>query len=350
MGKGWPLYLAALVICCSTSWSKTPVDDWTFKVRLFSPHYKDQENYIGVWSGCERGYDPEDAPEPPALPGRPNVASLPPDGSSSLALDLRPPVLSEESWLVQASFLESGSPHTLVFDYVDAVPEEYAVEFKDLVSGETISLRSIREYVFVPSEMESNRNFMVTVTKPLPEPPSFVQAIRSGKTLTVSWSQSASPFVTGYVVYLGTGAGIVTDHWHVGHEDLGLVAEGLRLSRYYVAVSAVDNAFREGELSEWCAVVPRVITRYDMTHDGNVERNDVFLLAANWMSPVSEKDQEGEDVTFSVDGRFLQGFVQTWRDLRSPAEDTLQNPDPPVTDTDVEFLVKFLELANAGQI
>ena len=176
MGKGWPLLFGTLIIFHSTGWAKTPIDDWTFKIRLFTPHFKDQENYIGVWSGCARGIDPEDAAEPPALPGRPNVASLPPDGGYPLALDLRPPVLQEESWQIRVSALESGAAHTLIFDYVDDVPEEYLVECEDLVTGETLDLRSIHEYVFVPSETESDRNFLVTVTKPLPEPPGWAHA------------------------------------------------------------------------------------------------------------------------------------------------------------------------------
>ena len=347
MGKGWPLFIA-IVIWSATSWSKTPVDDWTFKIRLFSPHFKDQENYIGVGSGCERGCDPEDASEPPSLPGRPNVASLPPDGGAPLALDLRPPVVLAESWHIRASCLESGTPHTLVFDYVDDVPDEYQVECRDLASGRTLNLRLSQEYVFVPSEIESDRDFMVTVMKPAPEPPGSVQAIRAGTAMTVSWSLSPSPNVTGYVVYLGTGSGDVANLWHVGGDQTNLIVDGLLpSSRYYVTVSAVDSLSREGELSEWCAVVPRVLTRYDMTHSGEIERDDVFLLAANWMKPVSAKNEDGEDITFSIDTRFLHGFVQTWRNLRFPAEGAPQDPEPPVTDADVEFLVKFLRLTQA---
>jgi len=293
---------------------------WEMRISLYNSSAKDTQNGVGVDLNSANSLDTSDVLEPPALPGKLSLAVQFSD-PGPLARDVGEPVVRNRSWMITAGNLLAGDTHFVLLDGMDTVPSEYQVLLIDYVGGFAQDLHASPQYMFTPIPGESGRSFELRVYNPPPGRPDKVITIPGVEMVTVSWTSSPDPDVTGYTVYKGTEPGVYDTSYTVGNiNDLALTGldDG---GTYYIAVSAVDRSGLEGDLSVEIKYPPDPIPvpDFDVDHNGVINYVDLFSFAGAWMKPAESVTMGDTSAFQEVGPGMLNQFLSVWRVQRESA-------------------------------
>ena len=134
--------------------------DWTITLRVSSAAGADSACYAGIASRALTLAKPPPAGDAPVLTMGAGNASE----AGAYAVSLAQSTASSVIWKMQIKNLKPGQPVSVTAPDLSHLPAQSTAVLEDLVTGETLYLRTSSGYVFTPRAGETARQFSLTVT------------------------------------------------------------------------------------------------------------------------------------------------------------------------------------------
>lgn len=105
-------------------------------------------------------------PKPPAANSAPKLAAAAPgaQGTGRYAVSLAQTASTGLTWNLQVEGLQAGQPVKLTSPDLSALPSDAVAVLQDLATGQSVYLRTTREYSFTPRSDEIARSFQLTIS------------------------------------------------------------------------------------------------------------------------------------------------------------------------------------------